>query len=271
MIRHLCFLLFFFNLTLSVFGLKPDSTYITNPHDLGLAYKNLQLQTVDNAIIDVWQIFADSTTTKNTTLILAYGDSGNKSYWLYQAAILSEFGYDIVLFDYRGFGKSSEFTMNANQLYYDEFATDLSCVIHWSKEEYSKNKLGVWALSMGTIMTAIALQTESIDFLIAEGFVLDPIAIQQRIGKMKSKEIVLPESHSNYAKCLSNLQLPVLLFAGTSDLFTTVGDSKSFANSAKNRRVISFNGDHLQGFQCLTKSDFGDKYIADMDRFIRQG
>lgn len=262
------FLLFLFSST--TYALKPDSLYINTPGNLGLNFMEQSIQTSDGYTLNTWIIFADSSANKKTTLILAYGDSGNMSYYLNQAAILSQTGYDMVLFDYRGFGKSSPFELNPNQLYYNEFATDLLSVLQWSKMQYPKNKIGVWAFSMGTIMTTLALQSEPIDFFIGEGFVSDPHAIQKKILELKSKEILLPSGQESYDQKVNNLQLPMLLFAGTDDSFTTVEDSKRIAQKRKNRVLVIFKGNHLQGFPALTKKFYGDQYIARMEKFIRK-
>jgi pimeloyl-ACP methyl ester carboxylesterase len=252
----------------SCFGLKPDSLYISTPEALGLKYESTTIKTTDSVNIQVWKIPADSAVRTNTTIILTYGDSGNMSYWLNHAAIMSQKGFDMVLFDYRGFGKSDPFEMNPNQLYYNEFVTDLTSIIKWTKEQYPKSKTGIWALSMGTIMSTIALQNESVDFLIGEGFVSNPSDIQKKIREVKSKEIVLPVGYENYQDQVKNLKVPILLFAGSQDVFTTQADSKLIAKQRKNRSSFVFNGGHLQGFQTLTKAFFGDLYIAKIEQFI---
>lgn len=78
--------------TMVAMALKPDSLYVSTPDVLGLKFQHLTLPTSDGAKIDVWQIFADSTINNNTTLVLAYGDAGNKSHWLNQAALMSQLG-----------------------------------------------------------------------------------------------------------------------------------------------------------------------------------
>ena len=250
------------------FGLKPDSLYVSTPEALGLEYESVKVKTPDSFNLQVWKIKADSAVRTNTTIILAYGDSGNMSYWLNHAAIMSQKGFDMVLFDYRGFGKSDPFEMNPNQLYYNEFVKDLTSVIQWTKEQYPKSKTGIWALSMGTIMSTIALQNESVDFLIGEGFVSNPSDIQRKIREVKSKEIILPVGFENYQDQVKNLKVPILLFAGSQDVFTTQADSKQIAKQRKNRSLTVFNGGHLQGFQTMTKGFFGDRYIAQIEKFI---
>ena len=174
----------------------------------------------------------------------------------------------MILFDYRGFGESSSFKMNPNQLYYNEFAIDLVSVIKWAKTEYSENKIGIWALSMGTIMSTIALQQETLDFFIGEGFVINPAKIKTKIFELKGKEIVLPDGHTEFQNKINNLEMPMLLFAGTEDIITTIEDSKEIVSQMKKRSIVTFKGGHLQGFQTLTKKYYGDLYIIKIEKLI---
>lgn len=262
----------FFTLSIQFcYGIKPDTTYYSTPDSLGLSYQANRILTSDNkAELNSWIIKADSKIENGTTLILCYGDSGNMSYWLNQVGILSQVGYNVLMFDYRGFGKSSTFKINSDQLYYDEFATDLESVIRWTKSNLQYKNLGIISFSMGTIMSTIALQTEKVDFLIGEGFVLDPIEIKNKVLKLKGKEITLPKSSNGYLEMVSNLKLPILLFSGSEDEFTTTKDSKKMINMNKNRVLVEFKGNHLEGFKILSGKYFGEEYIADINKFLIQ-
>jgi pimeloyl-ACP methyl ester carboxylesterase len=252
----------------SSLALKPDSLYQITPDSLNLKYESIKITTPDSFNLQVWKIIPELKVKNNSTIILAYGDSGNMSYWLNQAAILSQRGFSVVLFDYRGFGESSSFDMNPNQLYYNEFAIDLISVIKWVKTEFSENKIGVWALSMGTIMSTIALEQEPLDFFIGEGFVINPTKIKTKIFELKGKEIILPDGHTEIQNKINALTIPMLLFAGSEDIITTIEDSKNIVSQRKNRYIVPFNGGHLQGFQSLTKKYYGDQYILKIERLI---
>lgn len=53
---------------------------------------------------------------QHTTMVLAGTDSGNMSSFLFQARALAAAGYQVLLFDYRGFGHSQAFAIDQNQL-----------------------------------------------------------------------------------------------------------------------------------------------------------
>lgn len=260
-------LLFLISMT-NCWALKPDKNYISKPEDLQLSYKEQQISTKDGLNLLSWTIAPDKTADKKTTVILTYGDSGNMSYWLNQAWVLSNNGYTVVLFDYRGFGHSDAFDINNDYLYYNEFATDLEAVIQWTKTAIKNPKTGIWALSMGTIMTNMALQHQKVDFVIAEGLVYDPAVIAQKIKALKNKTIILPDNRFDIQKLSAKIDCQYLLFAGTQDKMTTTEDSKKFVQMAPKRKLSEFDGNHLEGFSKLTKEQFGDLYIRQMDAFL---
>jgi hypothetical protein len=117
-------------------------------------------------------------------------------------------------------------------------------------------------------MSTIALQQETLDFFIGEGFVINPAKIKTKIFELKGKEIVLPDGHTEFQNKINNLEMPMLLFAGTEDIITTIEDSKEIVSQMKKRSIVTFKGGHLQGFQTLTKKYYGDLYIIKIEKLI---
>lgn len=250
-------------------ALKPDSVYVSTPDALGLRYESHRIQTTHNLSLQAWVLNPMNEMDLETTIVLAYGDAGNMSYWLNPAGILAQNGYTVVLFDYRGFGKSSPFEMNENQLYYDEFTEDLKSVYQWAKSNVKNKKIGVWGLSMGTIMTGFLVEDITPDFLILEGLVVNPKDIQEKILAAKGKNILLPKSASQLNEIYTKSQVPMLLFSGSEDQFTTVVDSESMAKKHNNRKSIVFSGGHLQGFPSMTENYYGDLYVTEINLFLK--
>lgn len=268
--KNILIILISLTFTFVSYALKPDRVYNLTPDSLGLDYTMYLIETPDKAKIKVWFLNAHDSVDNGNTLILSYGDAGNMSYWLNQAVVLNQNGYSVVLFDYRGFGGSSDFEMNPNQLYYNEFSTDLISVIKWSKQNLSYNKLGLLSFSMGTIMSTIAAQTEQVDFIVGEGFVFSPAAIQAKIFQLKQKEIILPSNSDEYEHLIKKIEVPMLLYSGSKDVFTTLIESKEIVSQKANRTLIEFAGNHLEGFSVLSKSYYGELYVAELDNFIQK-
>ena len=51
--------------------------------------------------------------------------------WVHLGRFLQLYGIDVWLYDYRGFGASSDFSIERNQLFHTEFVSDLSAVSNY--------------------------------------------------------------------------------------------------------------------------------------------
>jgi alpha-beta hydrolase superfamily lysophospholipase len=256
-------------ISLPVLALKPEKAYKITPDSLGIAYREHYVKSRDGYDLLTWTYSPDPAKDKKTVLVLAYGDAGNMSQWVHQARILSEAGYRVITFDYRGFGKSTDFAINPDYLYYNEFALDLKAVMEFARKTYPRSKQGLLAFSMGTIMATLVLAQARTDFLVAEGYVKDPEAIVKFIRQAKNKDIVLPAGSEVYRSHIPKITCPMLLIAGKADQVTTLTDAYAVAQQARNRRVVAFEGGHGMGFQALTRNTTGDLYVQAIDDFVR--
>lgn len=247
-------------------ALNPIKEYVDTPKNSSFRYEEVHLQTKDGFTLNSWVLYPSTEKKLNRTLVLAYGDAGNMSYWLRQVIEVVNQGYTVVMFDYRGFGDSDAFKMEEDVLYYDEFATDLQTVVAYAKKKFD-TKIGVWALSMGTISAVLSQDVESYDYLIADGFVISPKTIVERLNDFLDKETKLPTQAKEYDQALSRLSLPVLFFAGDRDGLTTVFDSNRVKPLNSKNQVVIYKGGHLQGFQSMTNTYHGQGYIEAINDF----
>lgn len=92
-------------------GGPPQST----PADVGLTFDDMQLATKDGESIHAWRVRA---TDPRGALVLCHGNAGNIEGRLDQARAFVAMGFDVLLFDYRGYGGSSG-TPSEEGLYLD--------------------------------------------------------------------------------------------------------------------------------------------------------
>ena len=83
----------------------PSRELEATPADIGLEYENLNLITTDNEKIHAWYIPAKEETSK--TVLFLHGNAGNISHRLETIKIYHQFGFNFLIFDYRGFGNST--------------------------------------------------------------------------------------------------------------------------------------------------------------------
>ncbi|MCI5057031.1 MAG: alpha/beta fold hydrolase [Flavobacteriales bacterium] len=248
----------------SAYALKPEREYVVTPKKIGMPHVEYNIPS-SGASLNAWQLDLNENRDQDKTIIIAGGDAGNMSYFLNLAAMLSQKGYRVVLFDYRGFGTSSDFEINENQLYYDEYATDLKSVVHFTQKKYPKTKLGVYAFSMGTIL--VDSVKEELDFLICESSVIDARKMEARIFEQKGKKILIPESAEKRYSTFLEMEQPMLLISGILDTHTPLMDSVEYAERKENVQVLVYNGGHgaALGTMKETLINMIDGYIAALD------
>ena len=141
-----------------------------------MIYKELDVTTKDGYKIETWFYPAQDVPaegagqsemlpyktmddSRRPTLIICNGDAGNMSYQQISLAYLyAANGINVVTFDWRGFGESSEFEMNTDYLCYTEMLTDFDAVIRAvSKEKIvDRKKIYVMGWSTGAYLAMIA-------------------------------------------------------------------------------------------------------------------
>ena len=270
--RSLLLLAFLFLQTVAAWALKPSREWVGTPDSLGLRYQTTALTTPDHAQLTGWIVEpAANVPDQHTTMVMAYGDMNNMSYFLWQARALSQGGYRVYLFDYRGFGHSSSFAIERQRLYYSEFTTDLRTVLADARQRYPRSRTGIIGFSMGTIMGSEVAARGGCDFLIAEGYVASPQRIvAEQFGRYQ-KTVTLPAEAADYALVARRVHCPWLLVGGTGDHKTPLADSVLVARQARwwqRRQVLSFEGDHQEGFYRLSEPEYGDKYVREVTRFL---
>ncbi len=251
------------------YALEPVREYVEHPSNFDMKFKEEVLITEDHCKIQSWICYPEQQVSNNTVLILAYGDTGNMSFWLRQVAEMVKQGFTLVMFDYRGFGASQDFEFEPNRLYYDAFQVDLKAVLEHSKKVFPSSKIGVWALSMGTISATMVYKEAPYDFMVAEGFAVSPQLIIDKLKLYKKVVYSLPEKAVLYEQALSDLNIPLLLFAGDKDGMTTVAENYRVKYLNSKSDLVIFKGGHLQGFQALSGAYHGEKYIGAIQRFLK--
>jgi uncharacterized protein len=82
----------------------PSRTIIETPDRAGLDFRELGLETDDGERLHGWWI--GSQTNSLGHLLLCHGNAGNVGDRVLHAALLTACGFDVLLFDYRGYGRS---------------------------------------------------------------------------------------------------------------------------------------------------------------------
>lgn len=83
----------------------PSPVIEQTPASAGLVYRDLELETDDGERLHGWWVQRRAAWRGH--VLLCHGNAGNVGDRVVHAAILSHAGFDVLLFDYRGYGNSS--------------------------------------------------------------------------------------------------------------------------------------------------------------------
>ena len=234
--------------TTSVQAIKPDRTYRFYPEKLGLIYRDLDVVTPDDLKIKTWfypaqdslpetemekywenpvrRPYAVLDDHKRPTIIICNGDAGNMSWQQYSHAMaFTSRGYNVVTFDWRGFGESSEWPMNQDYLVYTELLIDYHSVIEQvvKQPEVDPARIAVMGWSTGAYLSmAVASQWPEVKCFIGQALMSsfkEVFPLIQNLPKNKGRNLIIP---ADYPESLNPISLAPTFAPST---FLIVGEN----------------------------------------------
>jgi fermentation-respiration switch protein FrsA (DUF1100 family) len=83
----------------------PERRLQATPADVDLDYDDLEIETEDGERLHGWLV--EATAPSRGHVLLCHGNAGNVGDRVLHAALLAKSGFDVLLFDYRGYGRST--------------------------------------------------------------------------------------------------------------------------------------------------------------------
>ena len=182
----------------SLFALKPEKEYKVLPDEFGLTYEKLTIPTKDNLQLAAWLFKAPSESKK--VVIISYNGDGNMSKMIEMASQFLTLGYNVITYDYRGYGASSEFKINSNFYMYAQFEKDLNAVIDYTRKYYSKfRQLDLYGQGMGAgLSIAIGCNRSEVNKIIADSPYNTLESMQKRLKEVKNQDVIIPLAFDKY-------------------------------------------------------------------------
>lgn len=117
----------------NVYGLDPSREYPNVPSDYSITFEEIKIPVEDGAELNAWYYPATSQNTSYKLIILADDGEGNQSDLIEIASNFLSQGYHVLSFDYRGFGKSSDFEIRNDFYIYTQFEKDFMAVVKYAE------------------------------------------------------------------------------------------------------------------------------------------
>ena len=142
------------------FAFFPTAGETTTPLEFGVAFEPTTIDTADGPRLRVWRLHAES---PRALVVYFHGNGGNLSVWAPILAGIARHGYEVIAFDYRGYGVS---TGQPSEL---GLYRDVDAVV---RQPFASRATSLpivyWGRSLGAAMAAYASTRERPDALILE-------------------------------------------------------------------------------------------------------
>ncbi|MBS1508700.1 MAG: alpha/beta hydrolase [Bacteroidetes bacterium] len=131
-----------------------------HPFSFPLPYREFFIPTGDGCELNAL-LFPCGENTKGLILYF-HGNAGNLQRWGNYAVDFTSQGYDVLMMDYRGYGKSSGKPSE------DVLYADAGVILHWIREKLKYDKLIIYGRSLGTAVASHLAMTANPHLLILE-------------------------------------------------------------------------------------------------------
>ena len=234
----------------------PGRALTAMPSDIGLEYEDVSLVTSDDERLHGWYVPA----AKSRGVVLFFhGNAGNISHRLDSIGIFHQLGLDILIIDYRGYGRS---TGKAS-----EKGTYMDAQAAWSylvnERGIAANRIMVFGRSLGGAIGAWLGTRHTPGAVIIESSFTSGVDMAHRLYPFLPARLItrLRYPVEEYA---SRLKCPVLVVHSRDDEIIPFDMGRSIYAAVKQRKsFLELSGDHNNGI-FISRQD----YIAGLDGFI---
>jgi pimeloyl-ACP methyl ester carboxylesterase len=179
-------------------ALNPSREYKATPAKFAMEFKEEKIATKDGATLNSW-FFEMHTRTSNWMVISGSGD-GNMGDLLEIVNSFLSAGYNVVTYDYRGYGASSDFHIDPDIYIYPQFINDLNAVLEYLRKSRAITKFDLYGQNIGAgLSIGVGAQRPETRKIIADGPWTGLELMKKKIKEVTGKDVNMPFGYNkNY-------------------------------------------------------------------------
>jgi pimeloyl-ACP methyl ester carboxylesterase len=191
MTQKILFLLIALGWSATATALNPSREYKVTPDKFGMTYKEEVVKTPDGAMLNAW-FFTATTKTTNWVVLSGSGDGNMADHLEIVNSFLSA-GYNVASYDYRGYGKSSDFKIDPDLFIYPQFIVDLNAVLDYLRKSRAITKFDLYGINIGAgLSIGVGANRTETKRIIADGPWTSLEAMKARYKAKLGKDINMP-------------------------------------------------------------------------------
>jgi len=239
----------------------PSRVVAATPADIGLAFDPLSIDTADTAdgeTLDGWYVPAK---TPRGTLLFFHGNAGNISHRLDSIAIFHRLGLNVLIFDYRGYGRSTG-KPSEQGTYRDAEAAWRHLV---GQRGIPSREILLFGRSLGgAVATWLATRVEPAGLIVESSFSSVPDMAAELYPWLPVRWLARISYDSKVR--IGEVQVPVLIVHSAEDEIIPFHHGQAlFEAATEPKTMLEISGGHNDGFLVSR-----EKYQLEIYRFLDQ-
>jgi len=235
----------------------PNKEIENTPDKWAIGYEDINFPTPDGKSLNGWFIPADGATV---TILYCHGNGGNISHRIHKILFFHEMGFNVFVFDYRGYGRSKGFPTEGG-IYKDTLAAYDYLV---SRDDVNRDKLVVYGKSLGgAIATELCTKREASALILESALASVEMRAKEMFPYLPMK--LLTWQKYDALKKVKSITIPKLITHGQDDQVISFGHGLAlFNNAAEPKKFIPFSGGHNEDVYTTS-----DEFKAELTKFLK--
>jgi fermentation-respiration switch protein FrsA (DUF1100 family) len=225
--------------------------------------ENVWFNSADGTRLNGW-FFESQTKPELATMIFFHGNGGNISNVSWLAQRFAKDGFNVLIFDYRGYGASDGIAAKESELYADgDAAADF--VMH--KKRVRSEQIVLYGHSLGTAIAADVASRRAFGAVVLESGFSSASSVATRALPWLPRFLhFLGKNRFESARKLNNVKCPILIAHGDPDLTIPTSEAQLLYEAANEPRKLLI----IPGAGHVVFGSAGEQYLDQVEQFMRE-
>ena len=222
-------------------GLSPKKDYEFLPEDYGIKYKEIKIDTDDKLKLHGWLL--EPLAASKKCVVFCHSGEGNMADFIEHASNFISLGYNVIMFDYRGYGASDSFRINTAFYIYSQFSNDVRAALDWVRKYHAVWTIDLYGVGMGAgLGLAVAANRSEVQRVVADGAYISFEKVQKAY-EAQGISIKMPLGYDKvlmepaFALESKGAHLNILFIGSANDQIVPANDVYALAKLAKKSQV----------------------------------
>lgn len=254
-------------------GLQPKKEYEMSPDIFGMKFEEHDIPSEDKSTLKAWYFPAPQKSPD--LMIISHNGRGNMGDYLELVGQFQSLGFNVLTYDYRGFGASSELNLNSKLYILPQFAQDLNAVCDYAKRNFSLHFSLYGQGFGGGLSIGVGMDRREVKYLIGDSPYSTLEYVKNQYKKVENETIIVPPVfNKNYepAYALERSDVPrllegVMIIVGGADKIFSQEMAKELA--AKNKKLVTVKIMPTASFDNTIASN-SNEYFSSVRSFLKR-